>query len=113
MPDATERVDDAEDLAADEVEEDLGATENDRILERTTQSLMQSLVVIPGFERGVHVEVSFRKTTVAARKKGGGKAGDPKMSCASCITMTYPDGTTTTHCVPAKCPPPEKIPGES
>jgi hypothetical protein len=112
MPDAIEGVDDAEVLAADEMEQDVSAIEDHRILERTTQSLMQSLVAFPGFEgTGLHVEVAFRRTTVAARKKGGG-GGGVKETCALCMTLTYPDGSTTTNCQPVKCPPPKKMPGE-
>jgi hypothetical protein len=75
-----------------------------RIIDRTTRRL--ALLPMPEGLDGA-IEVEYRETTIArpkprTPKKGG--TGGSIVTCAVCVTVTDPDGTTSTVCKPIPCP---------
>jgi hypothetical protein len=75
-----------------------------RILERTTRRL--ALLPMPEGLEG-EIEVVYRETIIARPKPKTpkkGATGGSTVSCAVCVTVTDPDGTTSTVCKPIPCP---------
>jgi hypothetical protein len=72
----------------------------DEVLERTSRRM----VTFPGpIGTGTEVEVFFRESVIAKNKPTG--TGKTKTTtCAVCIVLTYPDGSSTRDCHPVPCP---------